>query len=383
MKVLFQDTGQRAHALTDVRKVVIKVGTRLLTSINDSSKGERITQLIAQVAALQASGLDVILVSSGAIGAGMLVLENAKRPASLPQLQAHAAVGQSRLMYLYETACQQYGFHCAQILLTAADVQDRERHLNVTSCIEALLNRKVLPIINENDSVSVDEIKFGDNDMLAALVAVMSKADLTILLTSVDGLYEVKDNHLTNRISVVPKLTRTIMTMARRTDDERFSVGGMITKLQAAAHVTKAGENLWIADGRDFTVLSDIFAGKDVGTLFTAAKSTRMRGRQRYLAFFSEYAGDIIVDAGAEQALLEQGRSLLPSGIVNVKGCFKRGDTVRIMTDQEKEIARGVTNYSSEEIARIKGCHTRAIRGILGYDGYDAVVHRNYMVLTT
>jgi glutamate 5-kinase len=382
MDLKFQDNGERNHALSDVQRVVVKVGTRLLTGVAGASKQERVNQLVEQLAALRQGGIDVILVSSGAIGAGMVVLQTPKRPNSLPQLQAHAAVGQSRLMYLYETACQSHGFHCAQMLLTAADVQDHERHLNVTSCLDALLNRGVLPVINENDSVSIDEIRFGDNDMLAALVAVMARADLTILLTTVDGLHEQDGGKMGQRLSVVPKVTSQIRKMAGGTGDVQFSVGGMVTKLQAAELVAKAGENLWIADGRDFHILDDIFGGKDVGTLFPAHKSTRMRGQQRYLAFFADYAGDITVDAGAEKAICENGRSLLPSGIINAAGKFKRGDTVRILNQEKAEVARGVTNYNCDEVARIAGRQSDEIREVLGYDAYDVVVHRNYMVLT-
>ena len=381
--IRFADGGERDHALSDVRKVVIKVGTRLLTGVDGSSKAQRVYELIETIAGLRQRGIDVILVSSGAIGAGMMVLGTDKRPRTLPQLQSHAAVGQCRLMYLYETAAEQFGFHSAQILLTAADVQDRERHLNVTSCLDALLGNGVLPVINENDSVSVEEIKFGDNDMLAALVAVMVRADLTILLTSVDGLHEHIDidGKLGRRISVVNRITRDIRGMARDTTDRNYSVGGMATKLQAAESVVKAGENLWIADGADFGILDRILAGDDVGTLFTAAKPTRMRGHQRYLAFFSEHAGDITVDEGAARALVDKGRSLLPIGITGVTGAFRRGDTVRICTPAGSEIGRGVSNYDADEVRKIKGRKTTEIHDILGYDGYDTVIHRSYMVL--
>ncbi len=373
----------RHDVLKKVRKVVVKVGTRLLTSIDGSSKAERIAQLVAEVHKLRQQGLEVIVVSSGAIGAGMMVLQTPKRPTSVPQLQAHAAVGQSRLMFLYETACHTHGFHCAQVLLTADDVRHRERHLNVSSCLDTLLNSKVLPIINENDSVSVDEIRFGDNDMLAALVATMVKADLTILLTSIDGLHRVlPDGQFGERISVVPQLTAQIRSMGRNTEDSRFSVGGMATKLQAAELVTKAGENLWIADGRDFTILQSIFSGHDIGTLFTARQGSPMRGRHRFLAFFSGSSGALHVDQGAEKALCESGRSLLPSGITAVEQNFKRGDTVRILNTNGQEIARGVTNYSSLEIEKIKGQHTASLKDLLGYDAYEVVIHRNYMVLT-
>ena len=384
MACIYSDTGQRAEALENVRKVVLKVGTRLLTDMGDVSKAQRVQQLIDAVTRLRERGLDVILVSSGAIGAGMSVLGTATRPSALPQLQAHAAVGQSRLMYLYETACLEHGFHCAQLLLTAADVQDRERHLNVTSCLDALLATGVLPVINENDSVSVDEIKFGDNDILAALVAAMLRADLTVILTTVDGMCELGESgRAARRISVVPTITPKITAMAGGTDGNALSIGGMASKLRAAELVTKAGENLWIADGRDFGNLTAVFAGADTGTLFTAAKDKRMRARKRFLAFFSEPAGDVVVDEGAARALAEHGRSLLPSGILRIEGRFRRGDTVRIRSVAGAEIARGVCNYSDKEVAQIRGRKSAEIRDILGYDAYyEEVVHRNCLVLT-
>lgn len=382
MAYSYADQGERTRVLKDVRRVVLKVGTRLLTDMPDVPKAERVTQLVDAIAALHDRGYEVILVSSGAIGAGMTVLQTPKRPHSLPQLQAHAAVGQSRLMYLYETAAARHGFHCAQLLLTAADVKDRVRHLNVVNCLDALLAAGVLPVVNENDSVSVEEIRFGDNDALAALVASMIRADLTVLLTSVDGMHERTDRGWGRRMSVVPGITTAIRQMAGGTDGNRFSTGGMQSKLQAVEIVTRAGEPAVIADGRDFATLAGVFDGRDCGTLFLPTASQRMRARKRYLAFFSKTKGDILVDAGAESALTQKGRSLLPSGIVAVRETFERGDTVRILSVEGIEIARGESNYGSAEVDAIKGCKSQTVRDILGYEGYDAVVHRDAMVLT-
>lgn len=384
MDYLFTDTGQRQLALKSVNKVVIKVGTRLLTDMGAQSTFERASQLIAAISGLRERGLDVLLVSSGAIGAGMSVLGTEKRPGFLPQLQAHAAVGQCRLMYLYETACIEHGFHCAQLLLTADDVQDRERHLNVTSCLGALLAKGVLPVINENDSVSVDEIRFGDNDMLAGLVGTMVRADLTVILTTVDGMYAAGVGAGTpERISVVQRLSRDVWNMAAGPDGNPYSVGGMVTKLRAAELVTRAGEALWIADGQDFGVLGEIFGGVDIGTLFPATTDTRMRSHKRFLAFFSEPAGTLVVDGGARAALAEHGRSLLPSGITSVEGEFSRGDTVCIVDVGGNEFARGISNYSNTEVSKIKGCRSSEISGILGCDAYyEEVVHRTYLALT-
>jgi glutamate 5-kinase len=286
-------------------------------------------------------------------------------------------------MYLYESACVLHDFHCGQLLLTAADLQDRERQLNVANCIQALLAKGILPVINENDSVSVDEIRFGDNDVLAALTAAMVRADLTVLLTSVDGLRVREAEGFGHRISVVEHLSDGVWAMAGDTDGNPFSTGGMRSKLRAADVVNRAGEPLWIADGSDFSALRQVFAGADIGTLFTATVTNgRMRSRKRFLAFFSEPAGDVEVDAGAARALRFAGKSLLPSGVRDVRGVFSRGDTVRILDNTGQELGRGVTNYASSELQRIRGCQTADIRRILGHDAYPEVAHRDFLVIT-
>ncbi len=379
------DNGLRQRALSGVRRVVVKVGTQLLTNVSGVSTAERIEQLVGAIAALRERGWDVLLVSSGAIGAGMTVLGTPKRPRVVAHLQAHAAVGQSQLMYHYETACAARGFHCAQLLLTAEDVQNRERHLNVTSCLDALLAKHVLPIINENDSVSVAEIRLGDNDTLAAMVAAMLRADLTILLTTVDGMrLRTATGTLGDRISVVTRVTEPLRQMAGGTDGNRFSVGGMATKLRAADIVMRAGESLIIAEGRDFGVLEEIASGVDVGTLFYGRQAgRRMPSHKRFLAFFSEPLGEVVIDAGAEEAVCRKGRSLLPGGIVGLGGHFGRGDTVRILNARQEELGRGVSNYRHDEVALIQGRKTSEIRRILGVDAcFDEVIHRDYLVLT-
>jgi glutamate 5-kinase len=385
MQYLFEDHGERAHALDSARRLVIKVGTRLLMDVPGVHKSERVRQLVEQVAQLRDRGFEVILVSSGAVGAGLSVLGTGKRPQGVPALQAHAAVGQCRLMFLYEQACAEHGFHCGQLLLSADDLlRSRERHLNVTNCVNELLRNGVLPVVNENDSVTVDEIRVGDNDTLAALVATMLRADMTILLTTVDGMYvPSQDGGEQPRISVISEVTEDTLSLASGTDGNPFSVGGMKTKIAAAEIVTRAGEPLWIADGSDFSVLHRILEGQDTGTLFTPRRSERMRGHKRFLAFFSDPSGAIVIDAGAARAVCQQGRSLLPGGIVDHHGDFRRGDTVQIVDTAGTEVARGVTNYSCGEVARIKGVQTSEISGLLGEDAsFDEVVHRDYLVVT-
>ena len=385
MTVFFSDEGQRARVLKGVRRVVVKVGTQLLMGGKTGSE-ERVAELVAALAGLRRRGLEVILVTSGAIGAGMRILGTAKRPSHIPGLQAHAAVGQCRLMSLYETACAKLGFHAGQLLLTAADVRDRDRYLNVMHCLHEMLQTGILPVINENDSVSVDEIQFGNNDTLAALVGSMCNADLVILLTTIDGMHErlPEAAGFGRRLSVVPAVTPRLRQMAMGTDGNALSVGGMITKVHAAEMLMKSGAAMWIACGRDFAVLNDILKGADVGSLFVAADGARLNAQKRFLAFFSKPAGDVVVDAGAEKALVAQGRSLLPSGITAVLGSFKRGATVRVVNASGLELAKGVTNYDSAELALIRGRNTHEIPGLLGGEHhYEEVIHRDHLVLTS
>ncbi len=379
---------QRQRILAGAKRLVVKVGSRLLTGMADTPEQGRIQQLISEIANARGQGCEIVLVSSGAIAAGMMVTETEKRPGDLAQLQALAAIGQSRLMSLYESACQEHQFHCAQILLSWDDVKDRKRHLNVRNCIYALLSRGILPVINENDTVSVDEIRFGDNDRLAALVGTMIRAELTILLTTVDGLLEGHtpggrgraERDPPKRISVITKITPEIRAMAGGTDDKQFSVGGMSSKLEAAEMVMEAGDSLWIANGSDFGVLRRILAGEDVGSVFVP-QSSQLSGAKRWLAFFADPAGDLEVDDGAAAALRTAGKSLLPSGIVGVKGNFEPGDTVRILDAGGQAVAVGISNYSAADLDRIKGLRTDRFLAILGTHEYDEAVHRNNLVL--
>ncbi|MBR0458994.1 MAG: glutamate 5-kinase [Victivallales bacterium] len=380
----FEDKGARAGQLKQIRRVVVKLGTRLLLDVEGSTMEERIALLVGEIARLRESGLEVIVVTSGAIGTALRLRDEKKRPKQMAHLQAYAALGQSHLMTAYEEACQALGFHSGQLLLTAADLHDRERHVKVAQCVEALLELGVLPVINENDSVSVDEIKVGDNDTLAALVASMSRADLTILLTTIDGLRE-RDSatgRLGRRISVVHELSE-VLAMAGGTDGNRFSVGGMVTKLRAAAMTTMAGDPLWIADGTDFSVLRQIFAGEDVGTIFLPERKGKLHAKQRFLAFFSDPEGELVVDAGAENALRLRGTSLLPSGILGLRGTFAAGATVRIVNTKREELARGTVQFNHADLSKICGAGSTELAGLLGYQpAVTEAVHRNSLVLT-
>ena len=385
MKVDFTDNGERAKLLKNVKRVVVKVGSRLLMDVDGVSARQRVTELVKEIAVLRERGLEVILVTSGAVATGMELLKTKVRPKSMASKQAHAAVGQCELMGLYEAASSALGFHCAQLLLTAADLHDQERHLCVSECLASLLSVGALPVINENDSVCVDEIKVGDNDTLSAMVSSLVRADLTILLTTIDGMRErdMTTGALGRRLSVVRELDSELLAMAQGTDGNRFSVGGMITKLHAADMVTRSGEGLLIADGFDFGVLSKIFAGEDVGTLFLPARKMRMHAHQRYLAFFAEPKGELIVDRGAAAAVEKKGKSLLPGGILGLRGVFQRGDTVRILNVEREEIARGQVNFSHVELSLICGAQSAELGKLLGHaPEAEEAVHRDHLVVT-
>lgn len=372
----------RDRVLKNCKQLVVKVGTRLLTD------PAMISILISQIARIKERGIKVILVSSGAVGVGMKTLGLTKRPTKLSSVQALAALGQNKLMTIYENECKKFGFHSAQLLLTADDLDDRERHLNAMNCIESLWSEDILPIINENDSISVNELKFGDNDTLAGLVATMTRSDLTVILTTVGGLHYKENNILGDRISVVESISDEMKAMATGTDDAAMSVGGMISKLRAAEIVAAAGEALWVADGRESDILDQIFDGKDIGTLFLPTQDKVMQSKKRWISFFTQLKGKLSVDAGAVKALTQKGRSLLPSGVLSVEGSFERGDTVEICDQSGTAIARGLTNYSSSECSSIQGCQSNEIPSALklklnedlsALD--DEVIHRNNLVV--
>jgi glutamate 5-kinase len=335
--------------------------------------------LVSQIAFLRGSAKDVILVSSGAVGLGMRTLALEKRPSELSDVQALAAIGQSKLMSLYEQEASKHGFHCAQILLGADDLGDRNRHLNIMNCLNSLLSKKILPIINENDTVSIDELKFGDNDNLAALIAVILKADITIILTTVEGLM-TSTGPGGELIPTVTCIDQKIRCLASGTDNKSLSIGGMASKIKAAELLGKSGEILLIADGRDPKIIEKIFTGKGYGTIFLP-KQKRMNSRKRWLGFFSKSKGKIYIDQGAVNALLQRNKSLLPKGAKEVEGEFLRGDAVDICSDSGAIIARGLSNYSACEIRSILGKKSLELKAILGYDGDDEIVHCDNMTI--
>jgi len=331
------------------KRIVVKIGTKVITSRDGILDKERVRAIVEQICDVKAKGMDVLLVTSGAIGAGIGLLGLKKRPAKLSELQATASVGQVHLMDVYTEYFKSKSYIVGQILLTQEDFNSRRRHSNIKHTIETLLSHKVVPIVNENDTVSTDEIKFGDNDALAGLVSDLCQADKLILLTDVDGLLD-EDCKV---IPVVRKITPKIMKLARSSVCD-MGTGGMLTKLEAACRATEAGIECVIANGRAKDIIVDILEGRGAGTVFKSAK-TKTSARKRWIAFSSKPKGVLLVDGGAEEALKIKDKSLLASGILSVEGRFNSGDRFGIAGKDGREFARGLTNYSSDEISKIEG----------------------------
>ncbi len=373
----------RQEIATAAHTIVIKVGTRVLTGAGGLLNQKRVAALAEELHQLMATGRKVALVTSGAVGAGMGQLQLGKRPPNLAELQAVAAVGQSHLMESYDRGLRAHGRHAAQLLLTARDLDDRTGYLNVRNTIRALFEFGAVPIINENDTVSVDELMstFGDNDRLAAMVTNLIRAPLLVLLSDVDGLYDGDPSDPKSKlIPTVTKLDAAIFNLVRD-KSTGTSKGGMASKLEAARIATSAGENVIIANGRTPGVLARIVAGETVGTLFTA-QGQALRSFKRWIGFTAHPRGVLTVDAGAREAVERKGKSLLAIGVVGAIGTFKKGEIVALQDAQGVEFARGLTNYSLDDLVKIKGLKTDAIAAALGHCPYDEVIHRDNMALT-
>ena len=356
----------RSELLQQVTRIVVKLGTGVLTDSRKQPDLAQMEQLVAQVVAQRQAGKEVVLVSSGAVGAGMGALGYKKRPSDLAELQACAAVGQSRLMAIYQKLFGAHGLAVAQILLTHDDLQHHERHLNARNTLVTLLRHGVVPIINENDVVSFTELKFGDNDKLSALVASLLPADLLVILTTVDGVLENFGKANQRTISTIARIDKAVESMAGGTDSAT-AVGGMASKVEAGKIVVRSGIPLVIASGRKKQALARVVSGEEEGTLFVP-KPTRLQGRKRWIAFFHHPEGTLFVDAGAKKALREGGKSLLPPGIARCEGDFDAGEVVRICDLDGTEFARGIAGFAASEI---KGQKLQRVE----------VVHRDNMVI--
>lgn len=367
--------------VSNAQKIVVKVGTSTLTHSNGKLNLEQIEKLVRQLSDLRNRGKDVVLVSSGAVGAGMGKLNMETRPKTIPEKQAAAAVGQGILMHIYEKFFAEYGQATAQLLLTKADLEHRGRFLNARNTLLTLFKLGVIPIVNENDTVAFEEIRFGDNDTLAALVGTLVDADLVILLTDIDGFYDSnpRENPEAKRISVVKTIDESVESRAGSVGS-KFGSGGMVTKISAAGIAVNAGIPLMIASGSETNILRRLMDGEDLGSLFLPIEM-KPHLRKKWIAFGSHTDGAIVVDAGAKAALVEKGRSLLSSGITQVKGQFRAGDVVEITDENGKAFAKGITNYPAEEIEKIKGRKSSEIQEILGAKVYDEVIHRDNLTL--
>lgn len=337
----------RSELLQNVSRIVVKLGTGVLTDASNHPDTGQMKQLVAQVATQVRVGREVVLVSSGAVGAGMGVLKHSRRPTELSEQQACAAVGQSRLMATYEQLFAEHQLNAAQVLLTHADLAHKERHLNARNTLITLLNHGVVPVINENDAVSFTEIKFGDNDMLSALVASLMPADLLVILTTVDGVMENFGKQDSRTIPVVENIG-DVENLAKGTNSVT-AVGGMTSKIDAARVAVRSGIPIVIASGQKPDSLERILDGQDEGTLFVP-KPAKLRGHKRWIAFFHHPKGTLHVDDGAREALREQGKSLLPPGVARCEGAFKKGDVLRICDLNGTEFARGIAAFAGDEI---------------------------------
>ena len=369
------------RALPKVKRLVVKVGSGLISAPGQGLLPDRIGALADELAALAKAGREVVVVSSGAIASGMARLGLTQRPRSIPEKQAAAAVGQSALMWHYEQAFARHGIRVAQVLLTQEDISARTRYLNARNTLQVLLRFRVVPVVNENDTVAVEEIKVGDNDNLAALVAHLVDADLLVILTDVDGLYtgDPRVDPEARRLDTVDAVTEEIERLVWDADGQ-VSVGGMSTKLEAARKVTSSGIPMVIASGRVPGTLRRVLRGEPLGTYFVP-RGDRLAGRKRWIAFAVPPQGRLTVDAGARSALVERGKSLLPSGVVEVEGEFHAGEVVSLSAADGKEFARGLTNYDAAELRKIQGAKTKDLEERLGYKSFDEVIHRDNLVL--
>lgn len=369
--------------LKTTRRWVVKIGSALVTARGRGLDHAAIAGWCAQIAALRAGGHQIVLVSSGAVAEGMARLGLSKRPATIHGLQAAAAVGQMGLVRAYESAFAEHGVHAAQILLTHEDVSDRGRYLNARGTLKQLLEWGVVPVVNENDTVATDEIRLGDNDTLGALTVNLLEAELLVILTDQDGLFDADP-----RINPDAQLVREaelsdsrLLEMAQPSKGD-FGRGGMRTKLTAAQWAARSGAATVIAPGRDTDILQKIAQGEAVGTLLKPAQNV-MAARKRWIAGQLQVRGKLQLDDGAVRVLREQGRSLLPVGVRRAEGRFDRGDLVACVDDQGREVARGLANYSAAEASRLLGAPSTEIAARLGYPGEPELIHRDNLVLAT
>ena len=381
MNAAGKESDNPRRQLSQARKIVVKLGSAVLTDRHGDLDSRFFFRLAGQISRARERGCHIALVTSGAVAAGMKRINAGQQPGSIPQKQAAAAVGQSYLMWLYERAFGRWGMMVAQVLLTHEDFKERKRYLNSWHTLTTLLTLGVVPVINENDTVAVEEIMLGDNDNLSAMLASLLEADLLIMLSDVEGLYQQDPRRVANArlIPIVEEVGADIERQASGPPGHK-GVGGMLTKIQAAGVATKAGIATVIANGRTRDVITRILAGEEIGTLFLPQKG-RLTKRKHWIAFVLRPKGALEIDRGAQEAILKRGKSLLASGIIGVSGRFDRGDAVDILSSRDVTFARGLSNYSASELERIKGLKSSAIEDKLGYKHLDEVIHRDNLVI--
>jgi glutamate 5-kinase len=371
----------RKKVLEKARRIVVKVGSSILASVEKGLHYEAFSHLTKEISELKRHGYEIVLVSSGAIAAGMEKLGYKTRPQSITQKQATAAVGQSRLIHIYENYFSRYQQMVAQVLLTHDDLSHRRRFLNARNTLLALLELGIIPIINENDTVVVDEIKVGDNDNLSALITNLIEADLLIILTDIEGICDRDPrSHPDARcITLIEDIDADMEGVMGETKSQT-SVGGMVSKIQAARKASRFGIPTVVACGTKKEILHQVLKGKEIGTLILPKMRT-LSSRKHWIAFNLKPKGDVIVDDGAKKAIVQKGKSLLPSGVLEVRGSFDRGDSVSCVGPRGKEFARGLVNYSVQELEKIRGHRTNEIEKVLGYKYSDEIIHRDDLVV--
>lgn len=369
-------------ALKAAKRIVVKVGTSTITYSNGKRNFSQIDRLARELADLQNQGKEMILVTSGAVAVGVDRLGLKEKPSTIPGKQAAAAVGQGVLMHTYEKFFADYGQVVAQVLLTKTESLDRHRYTNSRNTFMELIRQRVIPIVNENDVVALDELKIGDNDNMSALVAGIVDADLVIILSDVDGLYTANPQTDPNAVLVhtVNEITPEIEASAGGAGSLR-GTGGMATKIQAAKAATSSGIHLVIASGTEKNAIPRILNGEEIGTIFVS-RENRLQFRKRWLAFGARIMGSVVVDHGCSEAVRKAGGcSILPAGITGVSGSFEAGSTISVMDENGHELARGLVHYSSAELEKIKGCRSSDIENILGHKNFDEVIHRDDLVI--
>lgn len=370
------------EALKKAKRIVVKVGTSTITYANGKRNFSQIDRLARELSDLQNQGKEMILVSSGAVAVGVDRLGLPAKPSTIPGKQACAAVGQGVLMHTYEKLFADYGQIVAQVLITRTEAIDRHRYANCRNTFMTLLQQGVIPIVNENDVVALDELKIGDNDNMSALVAGIVDADLVIILSDIDGLYTANPatHPEATLVHTVQEITPEVEASAGGVGSSR-GTGGMATKIQAAKAATNSGIQLVIASGTEKNAIPRILQGEEIGTLFVS-RENRLQFRKRWLAFGAKIQGSIVVDDGCAKAIRKAGGcSILPAGIYQVVGDFQSGSTVSVIDKEGHELARGLVHYTAAELEKIKGCKSGDIEGILGHKNFDEVIHRDDLVI--